>query len=380
MDITSFVLGYQKGKASGGSSGGGGSADVRYVTFMSYDGSVEYGKKAVAVGDDCADPIARGIFATPTRESTAQYDFSFVGWATTPNGAWDENALDAVTENRTVYAAYASAVRYYTITYLDSDGVTVLKTESLAYGSMPSYTPTSADYDFAGWTPALVAVTGEASYVASWKEKAQFATATWEEISAIITAGMSASSFAVGDTKSVTLTYSSGTTEEIELAIAKIRPNGSMTLAATHALNSLKPINASITANTTSSFSFSNSTIGKYLTSIYNTFPDDFKAVIRKVNYESIRLPNKYELCAATTSSETPGYDNLPLFNTAEKRIRARKSDGVAVTYWTNDKTASAGRYLFDYVTTEGAYQSTASMAAAEGITTNRGVVFLVDV
>ena len=68
MDILSYLLGFESGK----SGGGGSSADVRYVTFMSHDGAVEYGKKAVAVGDDCADPIARGVFSAPTRESTAQ--------------------------------------------------------------------------------------------------------------------------------------------------------------------------------------------------------------------------------------------------------------------------------------------------------------------
>ncbi len=103
MNITDFLIGYKAGMLKGG----GSSADVRYVTFMSHDGAVEYGKKAVAVGDDCADPIARGVFDTPTKESTSQYDYSFVGWATTPNGAWDENALDTVTEDKIVYAAYA---------------------------------------------------------------------------------------------------------------------------------------------------------------------------------------------------------------------------------------------------------------------------------
>ena len=117
----------------------GSSADLRYVTFMSYDGLVEYGKKAVAVGDDCADPIARGIFATPTRESDAQYNYTFYGWAAEPNGGANASWNKAVTEDKTVYANFTAAVRYYTITYYDSDGTTVLKTESLAYGALPSY-------------------------------------------------------------------------------------------------------------------------------------------------------------------------------------------------------------------------------------------------
>ncbi len=148
--------------------GGGSSADVRYVTFMSYDGSVEYGKKAVAVGDDCADPIARGLFSTPTRESTAQYSYAFYGWATTPNGGADANWYMSITEDKTVYANFASAVRYYTITYYD--GETILKTESLAYGVTPEYTVVKAGYNFLGWSPKLTSVVGNADYYAQWEE------------------------------------------------------------------------------------------------------------------------------------------------------------------------------------------------------------------
>lgn len=84
-----------------------GSDDLCYVTFMNDDGTVEYGKKAVAVGDDCADPIARGIFGTPTKENTEQYAYTFSdSWATTPNGSSDSDSLRAVTENRTVYAVF----------------------------------------------------------------------------------------------------------------------------------------------------------------------------------------------------------------------------------------------------------------------------------
>lgn len=152
---------------SGGGSGGS-VAGVHYVTFMSEDGTTELYKRAVADGDDCADPVDRGLINAPTKESTVQHDYSFVGWATTPNGAWDENALKAVTADKTVYAVFAATARYYTITYYDDDGTTVLATESLAYGSTPSYMPTKAGYAFVAWTPAVTTVIGDKSYTATW--------------------------------------------------------------------------------------------------------------------------------------------------------------------------------------------------------------------
>lgn len=183
--------------------GGGSSEDVRYVTFMSEDGTVELGKKAVAVGDDCADPIARGVFSTPTKESTAQYNYTFYGWAITPNGSADSNWNKAVTEDRTVYANFASVVRYYTITYYDSDGTTVLKTESLAYGAMPSYTPSKDGVSFSKWQPELSTVIGNASYTAQWLEKVMFANGLWADIARISEAGEAANHFAVGDTREI---------------------------------------------------------------------------------------------------------------------------------------------------------------------------------
>lgn len=181
---------------------GGGSADVRYVTFMSYDGTVEYGKKAVAVGDDCADPIKRGVFGTPTRESTAQYNYTFAGWATEINGGLNSDALKAVAEDRTVYANFAAVVRYYTVTFYDGD--TVLKTESKAYGStLSSYKPEKYGYSFIRWQPSLTTVTGDAEYHAVWEEAVTFANGSWAQIAEIAEAGNAADYFKIGDTRDI---------------------------------------------------------------------------------------------------------------------------------------------------------------------------------
>ncbi len=148
-------------------SGGGGSAEgCVTATFM--NGDTVLFARPVYAGDDCPDPIAQGhIKETPTKESTAQYEYTFNGWSTADGGIADVNVLKNITADKTLYAAYSSAVRYYTVTYYDDDGVTVLHTEQLPYGATPSYVPTKEGYGFDGWTPNA-SVTGDTSYTATW--------------------------------------------------------------------------------------------------------------------------------------------------------------------------------------------------------------------
>ena len=115
---------------TGITSGGGSSADVRYVTFMA--GSTQLYKKPVAVGDDCADIIARGLISTPTKSSTAQYNYTFAGWSLTSGGSADPAALQNVTQDRTVYAAFSASIRYYTVRFFD--GETLVDTVQVSYG------------------------------------------------------------------------------------------------------------------------------------------------------------------------------------------------------------------------------------------------------
>lgn len=190
-----------------------GNGIIRYVTFKNHDGTVEYGRKSVIVGEDCVDPVAAGHMATPTRESTAQYNYTFSGgWATTPNGGKDANALKAVTEDRTVYANFVAVVRYYTITFYDSDGTTVLTTQSLAYGTLPSYTPAKEGYTFNGWDREMETVTENTSYTANpWLQKADFATLSWSAIAEYAESGVAADVLEIGAEKSFRLSDSART-------------------------------------------------------------------------------------------------------------------------------------------------------------------------
>lgn len=147
-------------------SGGDGAPDG-YVTVTFMNGDTVLFTRFVLKGDDCPDPYVQNRIELPTKESTAQYDYTFNGWATADGGIADANALKNITADKTLYAAYTATARKYTVTYYDEDGTTVLHTEQLPYGTMPSYVPTKEGYAFGGWSPNTP-VTGDVSYTASW--------------------------------------------------------------------------------------------------------------------------------------------------------------------------------------------------------------------
>lgn len=206
--------------------GGGTSKDVRYVTFMNGD-TVLY-VKPVATGDDCVDVVAKGLIDAPTKESTAQYNYTHSGWSLTAGGAASNTALSAVTEDRTVYAAYTASTRYYTVTYYD--GTSLLNTSSLAYGADASaaYTANKDGFAFNGWSlendgsvdSGVFTVEGDMVLYAVFSEAGTLDDVSWETIAADSLAGNASEKYSVGDTKMITLTDTDGTTENVMVAIA----------------------------------------------------------------------------------------------------------------------------------------------------------------
>lgn len=115
--------------------------------------------------------------ATPTRATTAQYTYTFIGWSPT---------VGAITGNTTYTAQFSSTVRTYTVTWKNYDD-TVLETDTgVAYGSTPAYngsTPTKSStaqysYTFSGWSPTVATVTGNATYTAQFSSTVRSYTVT----------------------------------------------------------------------------------------------------------------------------------------------------------------------------------------------------------
>ena len=358
MDITSFVLGYKKGKAEGG---GALTEPVCHVTFMNGD-TVLY-EKPVFVGDDCTDIVKKGTIGTPSKASTPQYNYTYTGWSLTNGGEASTSALAAVSGDRTVYAAFKSVVRVYTVTYLDDNG-SVLKTESLAYGAVPSYVPTKDGYDFSAWNPEPVAVTGNASYTASWALKAQFETATWKQISEICAAGNAATTFHVGDEKPFTITYSDGTTEENAFVIAGINhtdlqggTKASLTLIAKYALENKRTFD-----NTAEGSNFFFCGLKQWLNNeLFSALPSDLQGIIkpRKNSLSSFNcwIPALEDLGLTKKNYSSiffPAPTALPLFTGNESRVRQLGKNGSPTQYYSQN-TKSSGSYNYvAYITETG--------------------------
>ena len=99
------------------------------VTFNNYDGSY-LGKVYVDEGFKCPDPIATGVFATPVKPSTPEFDYTFNGWS-----GIDLNQV--VTSHITAIATYQETRRKYLVTWYNGN-IELQRTE-VEYGQGAAY-------------------------------------------------------------------------------------------------------------------------------------------------------------------------------------------------------------------------------------------------
>ena len=106
--------------------------------------------------------MAEFLGTNPTREADIDYTYDFTGWSP---------ALGPVTEDITYTATYEQKERKYTITFLNEGG-TEIERQFLKHNEVPvcENVPTRTGYTLE-WSPAIAAVTGEATYTATWLEE-----------------------------------------------------------------------------------------------------------------------------------------------------------------------------------------------------------------
>ena len=129
-----------------------------------------------------------GTELTLTANGFEREGYTFAGWTTIADGSGDsykDGAKATFNENVTLYAKWET--NKYTIKFIDDDGTNVLQESEVEHGTTPEYmgeTPSKAataqyTYTFAGWTPKVSEVTGDATYTATYSESLREYTITW---------------------------------------------------------------------------------------------------------------------------------------------------------------------------------------------------------
>ena len=153
------------------------------INFMSEDGLTKITWMEVEKDEV---PVYDG--EEPTKESTAEYDYPFAGWTDANDNFYAKNtSLPAATEDMDYFATFTPVRRSYTVTFLNWDGSTLQATD-VEYGQTPSYSETPvrpADaqytYTFNGWDNEIVAVTGAATYTATYSNTLNSYTVTFKD-------------------------------------------------------------------------------------------------------------------------------------------------------------------------------------------------------
>lgn len=117
-----------------------------------------------------AQQIKEGNKATAPKTNPTKTGYTFKGWFL------EDKAFDfTATINKDTVLVANWEINKFAVKFVNDDG-TELQSVDVAYGTVPVYTgatPTKAadaqyTYTFAGWTPALTAVTGDATYTATY--------------------------------------------------------------------------------------------------------------------------------------------------------------------------------------------------------------------
>lgn len=109
---------------------------------------------------------------TPTRQSTAKYDFEFDHWEGRTRRIWKTNSVFT--------AAYKKTTREYEVTFETNSGI-ILNTQTLKYGETPEFTPNMSQftdaqyyYHFTGWDQEIVPVTGDTTYTTTFDTELRY--------------------------------------------------------------------------------------------------------------------------------------------------------------------------------------------------------------
>ncbi len=352
--------------------GGGGDVPAGYVTVTFMNGGDVLFSRMVLAGDDCPDPYVQSRIELPTKESTAQYTYTFNGWATADGGSADSTVLKNITEDKTLYAAFNANLVYFTVNFYDGD--TLLKTEQVAYGNSSTYQYVKPGYEFKGWTPTPTNVTANMDCYGEWEESLEI-TDSWDEIIAAAEDGTYATKYKIGQYKPIDL--GSEGVIRMQLVFTKDSNNyaglkkeflyddastpASMTFVAIDLLATRKPMYTENTANTaTGSFGWSGSDLRAYLQdTIKPLLPSNVAAAIktvRKYTHEWVNRTRTYNVESAEDLWIPSVYEMYYSSQTGYEQYGAAYRSGFGGYYKDDAALAKAYADAGEYANTAGSY------------------------
>ncbi|MBE6526879.1 MAG: hypothetical protein E7Z63_03795 [Thermoplasmata archaeon] len=153
---------------------------LRYcITFMDWDAKI-ISRAWYEAGTSYADIV---VPEDPVWEPTTQYTHVFAGWSPSVPAAGE------VIESVTFTALYDSVVNKYTVKFFDWDG-TELSSAEYDFGTPADSIVRPADpvrqkddhyeYLFSGWSPAIIDVGADMSYMATYSHQSRTFTVTWK--------------------------------------------------------------------------------------------------------------------------------------------------------------------------------------------------------
>lgn len=123
------------------------------IIWKNYNGAVLETDTAVPM-----DTIPTYDGAIPTRPMDVGLTYTFAGW---------DPEIVAANDDAEYIAQYTSETRNYQISWFNTNG-SLIGTDVVPYGTVPSHAlpADTMQWDYTGWNPAPIAVTGNASYTA----------------------------------------------------------------------------------------------------------------------------------------------------------------------------------------------------------------------
>ena len=181
-------------------------AQMFTIIFKNEDGT-ELQTSQVAYDET---PVYSG--ATPTKESTAQYEYTFSGWNPT---------ITSVTDGATYTAQFTETLRKYYVLFADYDGKTLVG-QYVEYGSsaVAPADPQRTGYTFTGWSEDFSNITGDLIVTAQYKAIAIVYTITANLSN--VTAASSNPTSATHEDKELSLTFTAADGYELPDAITVI--------------------------------------------------------------------------------------------------------------------------------------------------------------